>query len=100
MDDLMTSKSFEGNNFSNYEILDAKIAHALKKIISSVSKSSELKNTTDLYEEGRLLTWSMNTFEPPELMKLYTVYQIFSENAYTMMTLKNSTRGSSSISSM
>ena len=36
MDDLMTSKSTEGNNFSNYEILDAKIAHALKKNISSV----------------------------------------------------------------
>ena len=66
----------------------------------SVSKSSELKNTTDLYEEGRLLTWSMNTFEPPELMKLYNVYQINSVYAYTMMTFKISTRGSSSISSM
>ena len=72
-------------------MLDAKTASALKKIISSVNfrrrhiseresalKSNVLRNTTDSYEEDRLLSWSTNTFEPPELMKLYMVYQICS----------------------
>ena len=53
-DDLMTSQSINGESFPDYEMLDAKIASALRKIISSTSfrrrvgvKSSELKSTTD-----------------------------------------------------
>ena len=34
----------------------------------SVLKSNVLTSTTDSYEESRLLTWSMTTFKPPELM--------------------------------
>ena len=41
-----------------------------------VSKSNELKNTTDSDEGDKLHTWSMSIFEPPELLKLYKNYQI------------------------
>ena len=62
-DDLMTSQSIEGCDFPDFEMLDAKIASALQKIISNqhfrrkelVSKSRLLKNTTNLYEEDRWL---------------------------------------------
>ena len=51
IDDLVTSQSIEGRDFPDFEMLDAKIASALKKIISkictseaeSVSKSSGSK---------------------------------------------------------
>ena len=60
----MTSQSIEGRDFDDFEMFDAKIAPALKKIISNqhtsveefVSKSSGLKNTTRFHEKGRLLT--------------------------------------------
>ena len=38
-------------------------------------------------------TCSMSTFEPPELMKLHNVYQIYSKYAYKMMALKIWTQG-------
>ena len=34
VDDLMTSQSIEGRDFHDFEMLDAKIASALKKIIT------------------------------------------------------------------
>ena len=34
VDDPLTSQSIEGRDFSDFELLDAKIASALKKIIS------------------------------------------------------------------
>ena len=55
------------------------------------SKSNVLRNTTDSYEESRLLEWSTNIFGPPDLMKLYRVCQICSENIYGMMTFMIST---------
>ena len=36
-DDLMTSQSIEGESFPDFEMLDARIASALRKIISSTS---------------------------------------------------------------
>ena len=35
VDDLLTSQSIEGRDFSDFEMLDAKIASALKRIISN-----------------------------------------------------------------
>ena len=35
--DLMTSQSLEGRDFRDFEMLDAKIGYALRKIISSTS---------------------------------------------------------------
>ena len=58
----------------------------------SVSKSSVLKNTTDFYNEGRLLTWSWTTFEQPELVVQLKTYQIYSIYAYRMMTFRISTQ--------
>ena len=36
-DDLLTSQSIKGESFLDFEMLDAKIASALRKIISSTS---------------------------------------------------------------
>ena len=65
IDDLITSQSITWRrDFPDSEMLGAKIASALKKIRlsrvctsegESVSKSNVLRNTTDSYEEGRLL---------------------------------------------
>ena len=50
IDDLMTSQSIEGrSNFPDFDVLGAKVASALKKIISNVHFRSSA------YEEGRLL---------------------------------------------
>ena len=63
VDDLMTSQSIEGRFFLVFEMLDAKIASALKRIISSqhfrkelVSKSRLLENTTD-FSGGRQIAY-------------------------------------------
>ena len=37
IDDRMTSQSIEGESFPDFEMLDARIASALRKIISSTS---------------------------------------------------------------
>ena len=37
IDDLMTSQSIKGESFPDFEMLDARIASALRKIISSTS---------------------------------------------------------------
>ena len=59
-DDLLSLQSFEGRRVPDFEMLDAKIASALRKIISnykfrrrvkSVLKSSELKNMADFQRE-------------------------------------------------
>ena len=64
-------------------MLDAKIASALKMMITSVHfrmrvsvEEQRSQHTTGSYEEGRLLS------------KLYKVYQIYSVYAYRMMTFK------------
>ena len=53
VDVLMTSQSIYGNYFTDFEMLDAKMASALRKIMS---KRRILRKTTDFYKEGRLLT--------------------------------------------
>ena len=53
----------KGRDVPDFEMLDAKIASALKEIISnsnfrrrvSVQKSSALRNMTEFYEGGKLL---------------------------------------------
>ena len=52
VDDLGTSQSIEGRDIPDFEMLDAQMASALKKLISSseeeqMSKSRMPKNTTD-----------------------------------------------------
>ena len=59
VDDLVTSQSIDGHEFLDFEMLDAKIASALKGIIRNqyfrgrMWKSSMLKNTMDFLEEDR-----------------------------------------------
>ena len=64
IDELMTSRSITGRtNFPDYDMLDAKIASALEKLLAhvhfreeQVSKRNVLRKATDSYEQGRLLT--------------------------------------------
>ena len=58
----------------------------------SALKSSELRNTTDSWEEGKLLFWSMSTFSQPELMIQLQVWRICVVFAHMMMTSKISTQ--------
>ena len=48
-----SSRSIDGKDFPNFEMLDAKIASALKKIIRSVSRNRRPKKRTGFYEEDR-----------------------------------------------
>ena len=50
------------------------------------------QNTTDSFEEGKIAYMIYEYFEPPEQMKLYEVYQICSQKAQRMMTMKISTQ--------
>ena len=65
IDELVQSRSITGQlNFPDFDMLDAMIASALKKFSTrsqisekeQVSKSSELRRTTDSYEEDKLCT--------------------------------------------
>ena len=52
LDELKSSRSFSGKNFSNFEMLDAKIASPLNKIIP-VARTRKPRNWTGFYEEDR-----------------------------------------------
>ena len=56
IDELMTSRSIVGRrDFTDYDMLDAKVASAWKKPgKEQVSKSSEFKQTTESYEGDQL----------------------------------------------
>ena len=56
VDDLMTSHSIERRDFPDFEMVDAKIASALKRIISYQHFRRRVgveESTTDFYEEDR-----------------------------------------------
>ena len=60
VDDLVTSRSIEGHDFPDVEMLIAKMASASKRIFSNQyfrrkNRAACSKNTTDLSEEGGLL---------------------------------------------
>ena len=102
VDDLMTSQSSEGRDFTVFEMLGAKIASSLKRIISDLTRTSEeefvtkskpLKRTTDLYEEDTLLIWCMTNFEQSALKMQLLIYQIFSLIPYKETTFKISIQG-------
>ena len=63
VDDLMTSQSIEGRDITDFDMLDTRIAFALKRIISHqyfrkrVSVEEQTAQKCDRFlEEGRLLT--------------------------------------------
>ena len=95
--DLMTSQSIGWYVFQDFEMLDAKIASALKRVISKwyfrkrINVEEEhAQNTTDFWEESILLAISMTMFEQPALalmMQLKT-NQIYSMSLQKVMTSK------------
>ena len=57
-DDLVTSQSIEGESFPYFEMLDARIASALRKIISSTSfrrRGAASSEEQPILERGKLL---------------------------------------------
>ena len=73
IDDLMTSRSITGRtDFTDYEMLDAKTAYALKKILTSVHirRRVNVEEQRAQKDDRFLRCRQINTFGPPELMKL------------------------------
>ena len=63
LEELKSSRSVSGKNFPNFEVLDAKIASALKRSSKipksrrrSVSRNRKPRKRTGFYEEDRSLT--------------------------------------------
>ena len=99
--DPVTSRSVAVRcNFSDYDVLSM-ITSALKKLLThvhfrqrvSVEEQFAQQIRPILVREANLHTWSMNTFQPPELMEPYKVYKINSIDAYRMMTFKITIQG-------
>ena len=65
VDDLMTSQSIEGRFFDDFEMLDAKIASALKEIISNqhfrrrVSVEEHTAQKYDRFLRGRQIAYTI-----------------------------------------
>ena len=98
-EDLLTSQPIEGRDFPILKRLMRRSRLHCRRwsqvCISeggSASKSNVLKHTTGLYEEGRLLAWSVTSFEQPVLVMQHKAYQIFSTYACRKITLMISKR--------
>ena len=86
VDDLMSSSSIRGIQMPNFEVLDAKIASALNKIIhnshfkeESVWRNKRPRSRTVSFAEDRLFTWSMSTSgsqEPTILSRIMPTYSL------------------------
>ena len=76
VDELKSSRSIVVKKFPNFELLDARIASALNKVIQNshfrkkrwVWRNRKLRKRTGLFEEDRSLTWFTTTFESLALM--------------------------------
>ena len=98
IEDLSTSQSIEGEFFFffDFEMLDARISVALRKIISissfskrvSVEEQRVEKYNRFVWEEGKLLIWSVATFNQPELVIQIKVSRICSVIAHRTRTVK------------
>ena len=85
IDDLVTSQSITGRrDFTDYEILDVKIASALKQILTSVHFRRRAR-----IEEQRAQQY--DRFLRGRLVKRYKDAQICSENVCRLTTTKTST---------
>ena len=86
IEDLMASQSITGRrDFPDCEMLDAKIASTLKKILTSVhfrrrvSVEEKRAQKDDRFLRGRQIAFmNVSIFGPLELTKLFKVYQIYS----------------------
>ena len=65
VDELQTSQSIGGHRFQNFEMLDAKIASALKKIVTNsyfkkkVSLEQQKAQMEDQFLRGRQISYMM-----------------------------------------
>ena len=85
LDELKSSRSVCGEDFPNFEMVDAKFASALNKIIQissskrrSVSRSRKPRKRIGFYEEDKSPSWSTTTFELLVLMIQYWTMRLFS----------------------
>ena len=68
-EELKSSRSVSGKTFPNFEMLDAKVASALNKIIQNsqfkkkVSLEEQKAQKEDRFEDDRSPSWSTTTFE-------------------------------------
>ena len=53
LEELKSSRAVSGENFLNFEMLDAKIACALNKIIQNSQFKKKVRKRTSFYEEDR-----------------------------------------------
>ena len=96
--DLMTSQSITGRRDFHDDAIDCVcIEEAFSRMCTSegeqVSKSNVLRNTTDSFEEGRLLTCSTENFRATGAYEAILRYaDTFKKKAYRMMMFKFSTK--------
>ena len=99
LDKLKSSRSVCGKDFSKFQMLDARVASALNKIIQNsqfkkkVSLEGQKAQKEDQFlREDRSLSWSTTTFVLLALMIQYWVVLIYSLLLFTTITFKNSIR--------
>ena len=100
VDELRSSSSIRGIQMPNFEVLDARIASALNRIIhnSHFKRRISLEGTKGpeagsfSFVEDRSLTWSTNTSGSLESMILSRTTPTYSLTVYEMMTFRNSIR--------
>ena len=97
LDELKSSRSVDGKEFPNFEMLDAKIATALNKIIqnSHFKKKVSLEQQKAPKEdrghvEDRLRLWLMTIFEWLALMIRNCIMLIYSLLFFAMMIFRTS----------
>ena len=100
VDDLKSSSSIRGISMPNFEVLDARIASALNRIIHnsqfkrriSLEEQKAKKKRTVSFVEDRSLTWSTSTsgsLEPTILSRIMPTYLLL---VFEMMIFTNSIR--------
>ena len=99
VDDLKSSSSIRGIQMPKFEVLDAKIASALNRIIhNSHSQKKNQSGGTKGPEAGpfpsrnRLLTWSTSTSGSLEPMNLSRIMRTYLQLFFEMMISRNSIR--------
>ena len=104
VDDLKSSRSVRGIRMPDFEVLDAKIASALNRIIHNTQfkrkvslEEQEAKKKTASSEEDRLLSWSANTSGSLGPTILSRIMQTCLLLFFEMMIFRNSIRNGTKI---
>ena len=98
MEELKSSRSVAGKNFPNFEMLDAKIASALNKIIQNshfkkkVSLVEQKAPKEDRFLRGRQIADATITFESLVLMIPFLIALIYSLSLFVTIMYRNSTQ--------